>query len=537
MRLLSRLLVVLVVCLVAMTLSAVPTQANGTEITLFPISGVPGDTVRVSGYNFTDDGWVDIYYCLDAGCMNASRIWVGDDEIDDGSIRITFILPESYTGLHQVRAYLNTSLKATRDFTVRPGLTVSPAEGPVGTNVTVEGHGFAKNETNIELMHYLDGNYTTIAQNIRADDYGSWNWTFLIPPSAKGSHKIDAKGNNSSLTAVKDAFFEVKPGIKIIDRVSGSTIDEPSGSPGQNITMTGSGFAANERDIKILFAGQEVSTDPLDVRADDSGHWSAACQVPEMSKGTYNVTAQGEYTKKQDISALSFEIKPGLVLSPAEGHVDTDLTVTGHGFATNKDVVIKYDGSEKDRTTTDNKGSFSGVTFPVPEGIHGAHQVTAEGAAGNATAIFTMESDPPADTPELISPLDGSRVGFIGKIRPIFEWSEVSDDSGVYYSLQIAASDNVTTTGEFADPILLKERLVGTNYTLNATEALPYGTYYWIVQTVDRAENAGNWTAARSFHAGFLPLWGFIVAIVAIVVLIGALVYFFIIRRRTHYYY
>ena len=152
MRLLSRLLVVLVVCLVAMTLSAVPTQANGTEITLFPISGVPGDTVRVSGYNFTDDGWVDIYYCLDAGCMNASRIWVGDDEIDGGSIRITFILPESYTGLHQVRAYLNTSLKATRDFTVRPGLTVSPAEGPVGTNVTVEGHGFAKNETNIELM-------------------------------------------------------------------------------------------------------------------------------------------------------------------------------------------------------------------------------------------------------------------------------------------------------------------------------------------------------------------------------------------------
>jgi hypothetical protein len=137
--------------------------------------------------------------------------------------------------------------------------------------------------------------------------------------------------------------------------------------------------------------------------------------------------------------------------------------------------------------------------------------------------------------PELISPPDASRVGFVGKVRPTFEWSAVSDPSGVYYSLQIATSANITTEG-FADPIVSVPDIVGTNYTLNATEALPYGTYYWIVQAVDRAENAGNWTAARSLHAGLLPLWVFIASIVAIVVLIGALVYFFVIRRRTRYY-
>jgi hypothetical protein len=147
-----------------------------------------------------------------------------------------------------------------------------------------------------------------------------------------------------------------------------------------------------------------------------------------------------------------------------------------------------------------------------------------------------MESDPP-DAPELISPPDGGRVGFIGTVRPTFEWSEVSDDSGVYYSLQIATSENVTTTGEFiGDPIFSVEGLVGTNYTLNATEALPYGTYYWIVQAVDGAENESGWTAAHSFRAGLLPLWAFIVMIVFIVVLIGALVYFFVIRKRVCYY-
>jgi hypothetical protein len=299
--------------------------------------------------------------------------------------------------------------------------------------------------------------------------------------------------------------------------------------------MTGDGFYAGERDIKILFAGQEVPLDPLDVRADDNGHWSAAFRIPEMPKGTYNVTAQGEYTNKQDIGVLSFEIEPGLVLSPAEGYVGMELTVAGHGFAINKQVTIKYDGSEKATTTTNDQGSFSGIIFAVPEGTHGPHQVTAEGAAGNATVTFTMESIPPADTPQLISPLDGSRVGFIGKVRPTFEWSNVTDPSGVYYSLQIAKSANVTATG-FANFTVSVPRIGGTNYTLNATEALPYGTYYWIVQAIDRAGNAGNWTAVYSFRAALLPLWASILILVAIVVLIGTAVYFFIIRRRIYYY-
>ena len=112
---------------------------------------------------------------------------------------------------------------------------------------------------------------------------------------------------------------------------------------------------------------------------------------------------------------------------------------------------------------------------------------------------------------------------------------QVSDDSGVRYSLQIATSANVTATGKFVYPIVSKEGLVGTNYTLEETEALPYGTYYWIVQAVDGAENESGWTAARSFRAGLLPLWGFIAIITAIAVAIIALIRF-LLRRRGIYY-
>jgi hypothetical protein len=70
---------------------------------------------------------------------------------------------------------------------------------------------------------------------------------------------------------------------------------------------------------------------------------------------------------------------------------------------------------------------------------------------------------------------------------------------------------------------------------MEETEALPYGTYYWIVQAVDGVENKSGWTAARSFRAGLLPMWGFIVIIVAIVVLIGALTRALVVRRRYYY--
>jgi hypothetical protein len=145
-----------------------------------------------------------------------------------------------------------------------------------------------------------------------------------------------------------------------------------------------------------------------------------------------------------------------------------------------------------------------------------------------------MESDPPP-IPVLISPANRSRLGFMGEVTPTFEWSEVSDDSGVYYKLQIATSDNVTATGEFANPLVSVTGLGETSYTLDETEALPLGTYYWTVQAVDGAENAGEWSVPRSFRVGLMPLWGLITIITVAVVLLVLLMRALIIRRTIYY--
>jgi hypothetical protein len=206
-----------------------------------------------------------------------------------------------------------------------------------------------------------------------------------------------------------------------------------------------------------------------------------------------------------------------------------DLIVAGRGFAANGTVVLTFAGTQITTARTDDKGSFE-VSFAVPENQHGQLPVTAEDAAGNdAIAVFVMESNHPS-TPALISPSNRGWLGFLGKVAPTFEWSPVSDDSGVSYSLQVATSDDFAATSIVASATKLTE----TSYTL--PEALPQGTYYWIVQAVDGAENESGWTAVRSFRVGLLPRWGLILAIVVAAVVLLIFLIRALVRRRSIYY-
>ena len=439
----------------------------------------------------------------------------------NGAFTIMITIPEGCQGHHQVLADAGYTEVDTY-FNVKPGLRVSPDNGSPGTTVTVKGQGFASNEGGIELLYYLNDSYETVDSLIVANAKGSWETSFQVSASTRGEHRLDAQGAVSRLYEVEDATFVV---------TVGTSTDKSAGFVGDTVTMTGSTFAAYEKGVQILFDDQPVVTD---IKADAHGEWEASFLVPEMPTGEYTIATEGEWTTEEDTNVLSFKINSSIVVSPDEGHVGMELTITGHGFVASEDVNIMYDGGTVETARTNGQGSFE-TSFPVPDSQHGEHQVAAGYAGENhASAIFTVESDPP-NTPMLITPANGSRAGLIGKQTPKFEWSEVSDDSGVHYRLQIAASANVTVTGEFADPIVAVSGLVETSYALNETQALPNGTYYWIVQAVDGAQNESGWTSARSFRAGLLPTWAFILIIVAIVVLFGALIRA-LVRRRALYY-
>ncbi len=179
MKLLLRVVIVLVACLVAIILPAVPAQAAcGTpSIKLSSSSGAPGTDVAVEGQRFHENAYANIYY-------GGTRVATGRTDVV-GNFAITITIPECCKGDHQVHAEV---LPDTADayFTVKPGVTVSPEKGPVGTNVTVKGQGFAKNEGGIELRYYPNGNYETIGREYHSGCQGQLESEFPNSPLYPG---------------------------------------------------------------------------------------------------------------------------------------------------------------------------------------------------------------------------------------------------------------------------------------------------------------------------------------------------------------
>jgi hypothetical protein len=520
MKLVSRLVIALLICLVAIPALALPTQADEPTIWLSDSSGYVGDEIRVYGEDLNDyHGTVWVYYEI-----NNDWKMVDKDYISSGGSLETdyFEIPESASGSHEIRVcndddedddFIHT------EFTVKPKLEITKpddAEGPVGTEVTIKGTGFEEDEEDIEIRYYLDGSdYETVKKHIKANEYGSWEITFTIPASSKGDHKIDAEGDDSSFSEVKNATFEVKPGI---------SLSKSSGYVGDKVTVRGSGFKDRESSIKVTYDGIQVGSTTT---ADDDGSWGISLEVPPSTTGKHKIDAYGSSTSASTISDKYFTVKPEATLTPTEGHVGVSLSVSGDGFAGSKSLFITYDGTQVTTITTNAKGSFSGVSFTAPKSIRGKHPVVVTDASGNSVTInFVMESNPPAK-PTLSSPANGTRIGFIGSQTTTFQWTAVTDPSGVSYKLQIASDPSFLS-------LVVPEisGLTETSYTLPEGQALPYGTYYWRVKAIDGAQNDSGWTTAYSFQSGLLPTWAFIVIIIVIVALIAALAYLLAPRRR-----
>jgi len=547
MKLLSRLVIALLICLLAIPLIATPIQATTGDFSITSggsvtkDEGYMGDSVRISGT--ADCPRVYVYYEL-FNEDDEDEWYEGyiegdyDEAAGDYDYYDYFEIPESCAGEHDIKLCYPKDPDediATLEFTVYPYIEIDEADGPAGTEVEMSGKGWDQDESEIEIRFYLKDPGTTHyddndyyveipAQDIDIDEYGSWeDAIFKVPPASKGTHWVYAVGDKCDDIEdfyIKGAEFEVTPGI---------SLDEVSGGLGKTITVTGSGFEEDEQNINILFDGKKVTQD---IEADDDGCWEGTFEVPEAAQGKYDVTAEGEDTDKDAIEEVKFEVVPGMVMSPNEGHIGTVITISGGGFPESKIVTVTYDGETKGTATTTDNGSFANISFEAThtQNTHTVNHpvlVTCTGAT-TFTKDFVMESDAPAK-PTLSLPANDSRMGIFRKQTPTFDWSEVTDDSGVSYNLEIG------TTADFAQVLISRTGLTETSYSLTEVEALDYGTYYWRVKAIDGALNDSGWTGVHSFQSCLLPLWSFVVIIAAVVVLIGLLIYFLLRRRGTFY--
>jgi len=332
---------------------------------------------------------------------------------------------------------------------------------------------------------------------------------------------------------VGKATFKVGPSIKL---------SPDSGIVGDIVTVIGTGFEPGEKFIKIKYDGEEMKQIEA-AETDEFGSWRATFEVTSGTKGDHVVDARGKDTEYSDVDDVTFTIGSGVKIAPqtspdSPGYVGQTITVNGGGFEPDSPITITY-GDKVVAANTDRDGNFptsGSITFEA-EGAHGEQQVVVADDRGHKfNATFFMEEDAPPP-PLLISPEDGSKMGFTGKVTPTFRWSTVNDTSGIsHYRLQIAKNEAFTDLFLSVGDIAAAPDEPTVSYELPKENALGKGTYYWRVKAVDRASNEGVWSATYSLRAGKLPLWAFIGIIIVGVGVIGFLSYYFIIRKREAFY-
>jgi hypothetical protein len=479
------------------------------SVDVSPNSVFTGDSVTVEGKGFADaESSIKVTY-------DDTDMETGITASNKGSWDATFSVPSSAKGSHTVDASGSTT-KATDvpdvTLTVNPKISLSPASGGVSTSVTVSGTGFGKDEGGIRVTY--DG--TDAKTGVSADSKGSWKVTLLVPSSIKGVHTVSASGASTDADEVPEVTFFVSSAMKI---------KPESGYVGDSITVDGCGFGSSESGITVTLDGNVVKSD---ITANSEGCWTTSLAIPASIGGTHSVDAYSASTAANDVADAKLTVLSKMVIEPAEGYVGCDIVVNGTGFGANKELTIKYDNvAVVSKLVTDANGNFQ-ASLKAPKSTGGGHNVIASDAGGSsASGIFAMEITPPS-LPQIVSPKDGSRVGLFDRAAPTFEWTDVSDPSGVYYSLQVSAQSDFATT------VLSKEDLVESKYTLTDDEALLRGKYYWRIKAIDGAGNDSGWTTSISFNVGLMPLWAFILIAVVAIAFIIRLVFFLRNVKRGH---
>ncbi len=249
------------------------------------------------------------------------------------------------------------------------------------------------------------------------------------------------------------------------------TLSPTSGPVGEQVTVTGSGFAANSKLVATV-NGVPAS---FNGATDASGNIKAGAvfTVPVGStpgKNLVTITDSSFNTASTSFTVTTSSITP---LSPTSGSFGSQVTVTGSNFISNSNITVTFDGTSVLTTPfpliANANGGFS-ATFKVPLDTAGSKQVTASDGVNSAPATFTV-------TPSIIlnptSGTIGSAVNIQGygfaSFLPV--GFTLTNSTGTFNLQVVPAGLNTNSSGCFSATFTVPSGQTAGAKTISAKDA------------------------------------------------------------------
>lgn len=165
--------------------SASTNFSTSQSITIAPTTGASGDGVKINGTGFKARKSITITFGNLA--VNSTPPTVVTD--DKGSFTATFPVPLLVKGAYEATANDGTN-KASVNFAVTAGASISQATGNVGTELTANGTGFTVG-AKVTVTYQVNGGTKEVATTV-VDSNGAFSAIFKVPVSKHGTHSIVA---------------------------------------------------------------------------------------------------------------------------------------------------------------------------------------------------------------------------------------------------------------------------------------------------------------------------------------------------------
>ena len=364
--------------------------------------------------------------------------------------------------------------EASGKFTISPKVVLDPEETSVSKMVTVKlsdwprGNDIAEvkigatatgtdqdpDTEGIQLAHKTDGD-------------GKVDFMVLVPSGVnRGTQTVKVTGTDPDDDGDKtapSASASLKVGVLSLSAQPAMVV------PGQQITIQGSGFVANDSFSSVMVGGIPVAIAPA-VTASSAGDIVITIDVPSPAG---NAIGSGEKaivvtaTGSNRVAEGEIEIpKAAITLDPVTSRRGTTVSVSGSGFPSGDLVQVKYDNNGTSVTVAAGAADASGaisIDFVVPSyaRIGTEHDVEAisVGVYAGVTAKATHETPGAMVTLSTQQITSGQNITVSGVNFPAFATVAVMEIGGV--DVRPVPAPATSINGDFESTVLVPQLELG----------------------------------------------------------------------------